>query len=78
MNKEKINWSLYSLELPGHDEVHIIWNNLPEQMEAAFINWSVRTEDITPESFCRYINSKRERGLTDHYAYTEEQFRDLK
>jgi hypothetical protein len=43
--------------------------------EAAVMNWEVRTKKHTAESLCDYINSKREAGMTDHYAFTEEQFK---
>jgi hypothetical protein len=39
---------------------------------AAIANWSVRTSEHTAESLCDYINSKRESGLTNHWAFTKE------
>lgn len=49
----------------------------PAEFEAAVHNWDARTEVYTEESFCEYINSKREKGLSDHYAFTEKQFKEL-
>lgn len=36
-------------------------HNLPEMglsIDAAFINWSVRTDDFSIQSFCEYVKSK--------------------
>jgi hypothetical protein len=54
-----------------------IVHNLPEEIEAAAINWQFRTDEYTAQSLCDYINGKRERGLTNHYAFTKEQFDEL-
>lgn len=53
-----------------------IMHNIPEGdingLQGAIDNWLVRTDEYTPESFCKYVNSK---GL--HKAYTVEQFQSL-
>ena len=50
-----------------------IWTNVePELINAAIINWEVRTKKYTDRSLCNYINEKRKAGLTTHYAYTIE------
>lgn len=54
-----------------------IYHNLPDQINAAFDNWIVRTDKYTEKSFCDYINSKRLKGLTDHIAYTENEYLKL-
>lgn len=54
-----------------------IFHNLPDQINAAFDNWIVRTSKYDEESFCKYINSKRERGLSNHIAYTEKEYLEL-
>ncbi len=51
-----------------------ICHNLPNQIQAAFDNWIVRTSKYTEESFCKYINDKRERGLSNHIAYTKAEY----
>lgn len=65
-----------TIQLSDGSSFNIV-HNLEEMIEAAAVNWSVRTDDYTAESFCNYINSKREKGLTDHYAFTEEQYRKM-
>lgn len=41
----------------------VVYHNLPDQfgcsLESAVINWSVRTDEHTAESLCRYIKSKQ-------------------
>lgn len=55
-----------------------IYHNLPHQIDAAFENWLIRHQDTpTEESFCEYINDKRERGLSDHIAYTEKEYLEM-
>lgn len=38
-------------------------------IDAAFQSWLLRTDEYTCLSFCRYINSKREKGYSNHYAF---------
>jgi hypothetical protein len=55
-----------------------VYHNLTEwELEAALVNWQVRTDQFTASSFCGYINSKRLKGLSDHYCYTEDQWKQL-
>ncbi len=76
----KYSWSVVHAgevekQLPS---IRIVTNIEDEKLiEAAIDNWTVRTDDYTAESLCAYINSKRIRGLTDHYAFTEEQFSEM-
>jgi len=77
MSYPKHKLSLFEFEI-DNKKTYKIYHNLPDMIEAALINWEVRTTVHTAKSFCDYINSKRERGLTDHYAYTEEEFNNLK
>lgn len=46
-------------------------------IEAAVDNWSARTNNPCAEDLCDYINSKRLKGMTLDYAYTEEQLRQI-
>lgn len=55
-----------------------IIHNLPEDIIKAVVNWQARTKEYSPESFCKYINSKRERGLSDHYAFTVSEWNAIK
>lgn len=72
-NIDRDSWYEAEIKLSEEIEFKII-HNLPDQIEAAVQNWVVRTDDYTDKSLCDYINSKRERGLSDHYAFTEEEF----
>jgi len=66
------------LSLADGSSFKVIHNIEDEGMfNAAVINWQVRTNEITAESLCEYINSKRLKGMTDHIAFTEEEFKQL-
>jgi hypothetical protein len=75
--KEKHDWTETHFKL-SNGVLLKIYHNLPNQIQAAFDNWLVRTKRYTEKSFCDYINDKRKRGLSDHIAYTEEEYLDLK
>lgn len=73
-------------ELLPTDETHFqlsngkllkIFHNIPNEINAALDNWLARTNKYTEQSFCDYINSKRERGLCEHVAYTEKEYNKL-
>lgn len=49
-------------------------------LDAAFENYQVRLEEEeipNLKGFCDYINSKRLRGLSDHYALSPEEYSEL-
>lgn len=46
-------------------------------IEAAIDSWSMRAIKPTAEDLCDYINSKRLKGMSLDYAYTEEQFKEI-
>ena len=74
-----MNWSKAKFKLSDGTKFEIIHNIQPMDMvQAAFHNWLPRTKRHTAESFCDYINEKRKRGLTDHRAYTIDQFKFVK
>jgi hypothetical protein len=78
MNKRTIWFEAeFDLILINNEKAKIkIIHNIDDMILAALDNWLVRTEIFTAESFCQYINGKRERGLSDHYAYTHAQFKE--
>jgi hypothetical protein len=49
-----------------------------DSLDAALDNWINRTEEVTAESLCQYINGKREKGMSNHYAFTRKQFEIFK
>lgn len=58
---------------------NIMHNLTQDEVHAAFTNWTARTSDFSGQSFCDYINSKRERGMTDHICLlTEDVEKELK
>jgi hypothetical protein len=52
-----------------------IHHNLGEQLDAAIMNWSARTTELTAESLATYIKSKRDKGYTEHWVLTEDQYK---
>ena len=74
--RSMMKWNKAKFTLSSGITFEIIHNMQPKSMvEAAFMNWIPRTDKYTAESLCDYINEKRRRGLTDHEAYTIDQFR---
>ena len=76
MNKVEEEWFESHFKL-SNGKLLKIYHNLPNQINAAFQNWLARTATFTEKSFCKYINDKRERGMTDHVAYTEEEYLNM-
>lgn len=55
------NNHIIKFKLRGKPIVFNVWHNLIElglDIEAAFVNWSVRTKEFTEQSFCEYVMSK--------------------
>jgi hypothetical protein len=54
-----------------------IFHNLPTQgintIQDAVNSWTARTDDYSPESFCKYVNGKFTGGKT--FAMTEQQYK---
>lgn len=77
---EKYNsWGLTESRVELEDGTSFnVYHNLPEEIEAAVINWSVRTSKHTADSLCGYINSKRINGMGEYFAFTEEEVKHLK
>jgi len=60
----------------------VIYHNIAtagniNSIDAAIQCWEARTDQFTAKSLCDYINSKRLKGYTDHYAFTPEEFAKL-
>lgn len=57
------------VSLSNGKKLKVCTYNMQEfEVHAAAINWSARTNEFTAQSLCNYINSKRKKGLTYHYA----------
>lgn len=65
-----------TISLSDGSNITII-HNLGAELYAALENWLVRTKKYTAESLCDYINEKRLRGLSDHYAFTQTRWKEL-
>lgn len=53
-------------KLRGKPMKFVVIHNLDEyklDIEAAFINWSHRTDDFTIDNFCEYVTSKDKENL---------------
>lgn len=65
--------------LPGICDFNV-WHNIPNDngaintFTAAVDNWQVRSSNHTADDFCRYVNSKFCRGISEWYAMTEEDY----
>ena len=57
--------------------IHNLPNEGPNNFHDAFAIWQAKSQKICAESFCDYINEKRDRGLSDHYAFSESGFEGL-
>lgn len=57
---EQNKWNQTNFELSNGYKFSIAHNlQYPDEINAAFDNWMVRTKVFTDKSFCDYINSKR-------------------
>ena len=64
------------LELTNLSTITVIHNlplEGPNNIQDAFWVWSAKTSEFTAESFCNYINEKREAGLCNYYAFINEE-----
>jgi hypothetical protein len=66
---------LEEVELELDDKITVkIFTNLGGFLDPAVMNWLARTTDYTAESFASYVKSKRDKGYTDHWVLTEQQY----
>ena len=66
---------LVEVELEIDDKISIkIFHNLEGFLDPAVMNWLARTTDYTAESFASYIKSKRDKGYSEHWVLTEQQY----
>jgi hypothetical protein len=66
---------LEEVELEIDDKTTIkIFTNLGGYLDPAVMNWLARTTEQTAESFSLYIKSKRDKGYSEHWVLTEEQY----
>lgn len=56
--------------------IHNLPNDGPNNIARAIESWSIRTEEMSGESFCKYIDEKRKSGLGELFAFTEKQWEE--
>ncbi len=74
--KKQTKWYECKITLSNGDVIDLV-HNMGTMITNAFDNWLVRTDTYNAESLCDYINSKREKGMSDHICLTRAQYDEL-